>query len=306
MEKLAPVILFTYNRPNHTQKTLTALASNTLAHKTELYIYSDGPKETTDEVEVFATREVLKKFLNSFKQVHLINSKVNKGLATSITEGVNEICAKFGKIIVLEDDIITSKNFLEFMNDCLVKYEFENRVMAISGYMHKVKLDCDDDAIFLPFISSWGWATWSRAWDINNASENYLKKIEGNEALIYKFNLNGAYPYFEMLKKKKRGLIKSWAIDWYSTVFFNNGLSVFPKESLVVNIGFDGTGENCKVRSINQSEVNEGFTVRKFPKRIEVCEEFEHIVQGFPKAQISLKSLFNNAKKELAKAIRKL
>lgn len=306
MEKLAPVILFTYNRPIHTEKTLKALATNSLALETELFIYSDGAKELADEEQVLATRKISEKYMNSFKQIHIVNAKINKGLAESIKQGVTEICSKYGEVIVLEDDIVTSHNFLRFMNDCLRKYEFQNKVMAISGYMYKVKLDCEDDVILLPFISSWGWATWKRAWDLNKESPNFLNKLNGNKNLIYKFNLNGTYPYFEMLRKKNMGSVNSWAIDWYSTVFFNNGLSAFPRESLVVNIGFDGTGENCKARSIKQSVPSGIFMAEKFPDTIETSTCFEHIIQNLPKASINLISIFNNIKKRLGRAILKV
>jgi hypothetical protein len=122
--------------------------------------------------------------------------------------------------------------------------------------MFPVQLPVDEDALFLPFTSSWGWATWERAWTCFDPETTRLNELKTNLRLRHQFNLEGAYPYYQMLKKQSKGRIDSWAIRWYLSVFFRRGLTLYPANTLVYNGGFDGSGTHCGTQSINSTKEN--------------------------------------------------
>jgi hypothetical protein len=241
---LSPVILFVYNRPEHTLKVLEALQQNINASESALYIYADGPRsDASDEQreQIKKVREVIrrKRWCNT---VHIEESDFNKGLATSIITGVTEIVNKYGSVIVLEDDIVPGPLFLTFMNEALKIYEFEDRVMSISSYNYFAKQNTVKELFLFQIHDCWGWATWKRGWDLfEQDSRKLISEIE-QQRRVEEFNLHGAYDYFGMLQNQLLGKVNSWAIRWYASGFVNWKLSLYPKNSLTKNIGFDGTG----------------------------------------------------------------
>ena len=240
---LSPIILFVYNRPSHTRETLDALAQNILAADSDLFIFSDGAKENTtekDKQQIGSVRKVLYAE-KRFKQVTVIESPTNKGLARSIIEGVSKIVGSHGKAIVLEDDLITSRHFLKFMNEALDKFENEETVACISGYFYPVK-EKVPPLFFIKGADCWGWATWKRGWDIFESNGKFLLDTILKEDLEDDFNFFGSYPYSNMLKDQIGGRNSSWAIRWYASAFIKNKLTLYPGKSYVNNIGFDGTG----------------------------------------------------------------
>ncbi|WP_457390629.1 glycosyltransferase family 2 protein [Roseateles sp. P5_E1] len=246
MAELAPIALFTFKRPVHTQRTLEALARNPEFLRSELHIFCDGSRRPDEDAAVEATRDVARKFPHPNKTVH--DAPSNRGLAASIISGVGRLCAEHGRVIVVEDDLVVAPVFLDFLNRGLERYENDDRVMQISGHMFPVDLSSNEsDAVFLPFTTSWGWATWQRAWKHFDPSMKSFSTVEGSRATRKRFNLGDAYPYYSMLKKQKAGMIDSWAIRWYLSVFVRDGLALYPRRSLVSNEGFDGSGMNCGV-----------------------------------------------------------
>jgi GT2 family glycosyltransferase len=161
---LAPITLFVYNRLNHTRQTVEALLRNELAAESEFFVFSDGPRSETDREKVLAVRSYLKT-INSFKKVAVIERDKNFGLAESIIAGVTEIVNRYGRIIVLEDDMVTSPYFLKYMNDALEIYKDEEKVISIHGYIYPVR-DKLPETFFLRGADCWGWATWKRGWDL--------------------------------------------------------------------------------------------------------------------------------------------
>lgn len=248
MKDLAPIVLFVYKRPLQTKETLEALYNNTLAKDSVLFIYADGAKENTDNKaikDIEETREILKS-KQWCKEVHIIESKQNKGLARSITEGVTDIVNKYGKVIVLEDDIVTAPCFLSYMNEALDLYQKEEKVMHIAGFVpYTTGAEQLPDTYFLRFMSCWGWATWKRAWDKISLDSEYLYKEITRHKDFSHFNLEGIIDSDLQLEANYRGRLKTWAVKWYASIFLNNGLCLYPKGSVVQNIGFDGSGENC-------------------------------------------------------------
>ena len=245
---LAPIVLFVYNRPDHTQKVLDALKNNPEAKDSELFVYCDGAKENATDSEkekIEETRQVIREILG-FKRVSLIESQINKGLANSIIEGVTEIVNKYGRIIVLEDDIATSSGFLKYMNDALEIYSSSKKVMHISAYIFPFNDTKKKYVFFSKPTTCWGWATWKDSW--KHFEKNVDKQIDilnkGNH--WNKFTLNNSFPSFRnQLFQNKFGQINTWAIFWYTSVFMKNGICLHPSISLTNNIGLDGSGENC-------------------------------------------------------------
>jgi len=241
--KVAPVILFVYNRPEHTSRVLRALEKNELAGHTEVFILSDGPKESADAetiAQIKRVREIISgKFI--FKNTVVIESKINKGLALSVTEGVSQIIDTYEKVIVLEDDHLTSPHFLQFMNDGLRVYEKDNNVACITGYTYPVKGKLPQ-TFFLKGADCWGWATWNRAWNIFEKDGRRLLNQLEYKSLTKEFDFDNSYPYTQMLRDQIVGENNSWAILWYASAFLREMYCLYPGISLVKNIGMDGTG----------------------------------------------------------------
>ncbi|MCB2141103.1 glycosyltransferase [bacterium] len=253
---LSPIVLFTYNRPQHTKQTIESLKKNRLALDSKLFIYSDGPKNTNESRSAVAEVRKYLKGVEGFRKITIIESKTNSGLAKSVAKGVSEVVNKHGSVIVLEDDLITHPAFLYYMNHALENYQNDIMVMQISGHMFDVNIEAETDAVFLPFISSWGWATWRRAWNHFDLNTSVPKTFKKDKALRYKFNLDGAYDYFRMLEAQMKGRIDSWAIIWYLNVFLESGLVLYPVRSFIQNIGFDGSGSHCGKSVPTNSNVN--------------------------------------------------
>ncbi len=238
---LAPIVLFVYKRPSHTQKTLEALAKNDLAKHSDLYVFSDGPKTLGDAADVQAVRAVVDSFKDAFKTLQMTVSDVNHGLADSIIAGVTMIVEQHGQVIVIEDDIVTTPFFLDYMNQGLEKYKNSPQIGSIHAYMYPVEVALPD-TFFIRGADCWGWATWARAWRHfePNATELIAKLINSKQASV--FDLDGAYPFYRMLKNQRDHKISSWAIRWHASLFLRNMLTLYPNQSLVVNIGMDGSG----------------------------------------------------------------
>lgn len=292
---LAPIVLFCYNRPWHTQQTLDSLALNDLAKESDLIVYCDGPKKDSsiNIIELIDETRLLIKNESRFKSVTIIESKVNKGLADSIIQGVTEVVNRFGKIIVLEDDIVTSPGFLRYMNDALEVYKNEEKVMHISGYMYPLK-DKLPGTFFIRPTSCWGWGTWKRAWI--HFEKNVDKQITSidNVKGWEEFTIDSSYPSFKkqlFLNQNKE--LNTWAIFWQASVFLKRGLSLHPYPSLVQNIGFDGTGVNCDLNA-NSPYVWKSLanTIRVRKRKLKVDRKAYHLLRKyFLKLKIMKKDL---------------
>lgn len=237
MSKLAPIVLFTYNRLYETKKTVEALQKNFLANESELYIFSDGPKNIEGKEKVDAVLNYLHT-INGFKKVQIKESPLNKGLANSIIDGVTEIIDQYGNVIVLEDDLITSPNFLDFMNQALDFYKNDSNIISISGYtLDLPSLPGLKDFYFGYRASSWGWATWKNTWDkVDWEMKNYERFL--NDSVQKKqFNFGGS-DMVKMLKSQKERRIDSWAIRFCFHQFNNKLKAVFPTSSKINSIGF--------------------------------------------------------------------
>lgn len=243
---LAPILLFTYKKVAPVKQAIAALENNTLANESRLIIFSDGPKNTDDEEQVNEVRKFIKS-IKGFKSVEINESAINKGLAKSIIEGVSEIINEEGKAIVLEDDLITSPNFLSFMNQALNEFELNNKVHSISGYTMPINLPKNYiyDSYFTKRASSWGWATWKDRWQAVDWKIKDYPAFKNNWRLRREFNAMGS-DMSSMLSKQMKGQISSWAIRWCYDQFKKNQLTVFPIISKISNIGFGDGATHTK------------------------------------------------------------
>jgi hypothetical protein len=241
--KLAPITLFVYNRPDHTRRTVDALKQNKFADECELIVFSDAPKSAIQGDGVLEVRQYIRQ-IEGFKSVTIVEREANLGLAHSIIDGVTTIVNKYGRIIVLEDDMVTSQYFLTYMNEALEKYADDERVVSIHGYVYPVKQSLPK-AFFLPGADCWGWATWSRGWTCFNSDGQFLLDELKRRKLISAFDYNGAYPFSKMLEGQIKGKNDSWAVRWYASAFLAGKLTLYPGRSLVHNIGNDNSGTHC-------------------------------------------------------------
>ena len=225
-------------------------------------MFCDGPKNEANSKTHEAIKQVraLVKSKSWCKTVTVYESESNKGLANSIVEGVTQIVNQFGKIIVLEDDIVTARGFLRYMNEALDLYEHEDNVMHIGSYLPYTNSYKKLPETFLSrFMSCWGWATWKSSWQRANFDTRELYEQLNNPKVRYDFNLEGVLNFHEQLENNINGSIHTWAIKWFASIFLCNGLCLYPSHSLTKNIGFDGTGENCNLLDVKERESGRDF-----------------------------------------------
>ena len=262
---LAPIVVFAYNRPDHLRRTLEALAKNELAKDSVLYIYCDGAKDDATEEQrrlVEQNREVARATIG-FKGLYVVERERNVGLKDNIVSAVTEIVNKYGRIITLEDDVITSVGYLRFMNEALELYKNEERVMHVSGYMWPHRWPLPKTFFYeLPYPGG-GWATWERAWRYydDDATKLYFYWKDQWD----KFNKLGADYLQKQLVANHEGRLNTWFIKWHAILLQQNGLTLYPGKSLTNNIGFDESATNCYKTSKFDVKIIRQVKVRRIP-----------------------------------------
>lgn len=241
----APIIIFCYNRANHLQQTLEALKNNALAEESDLYIFSDAAKGLEDQENVNKVRQVIQN-INGFKSININLSKKNKGLASSIIDGVSSVINIHKRVIVLEDDILVSNDFLSFMNNALDKYVGHEKIYSVSGYSFKLEdLQINEEVSLVKRASSWGWGTWKNKWDNVDWDVKEFESFIDNKERVEIFKDAGE-DQLPMLVKQRRGIIDSWAVRWTFHHYLSNAYCLVPRFSKIENIGADGSGTNFK------------------------------------------------------------
>lgn len=237
----APIVIFIYKRADHLLRNLASLKRCRGFADSAIIVYGDGPRIEADRAGVEAARRVAAERLGSRAEYHF--REQNIGLAASIITGVTEVTRRYGRAIVIEDDLELSEHFLAYMNAGLDKYADDEAVYQVSGQLFRTpEFEGRTRALFLPFTSSWGWGTWNRAWRRFDPTAAGWRRLAHDPALRRRFNLDGAYDFSTMLERQMAGLGDSWAIRWYWSVFRNDGKVCFPPVSLVRNTGMDGSG----------------------------------------------------------------
>lgn len=271
---LAPIILFVYNRIEHTKKTVDALKSNKFALDSSLFIFSDGNKTENDKRSVEAVRNYILT-VSGFKEIKIILREKNFGLADSVISGVTEVIENYGKAIVLEDDIVTSPYFLKYMNEALDFYKEDKRIYSISGYNFPIKIPKSyKQNIYLSLRpSSWGWATWKDRWDNSIWNPEKVFNVENRKQLNHYLDKAGK-DLPPMLLKTIVGKTNSWAVRWVFTHIKYGVFSIFPTKSLTKNIGADATGTNFNRRTNKYDVVLDiEFNRFNFSKDLKLNEE---------------------------------
>jgi hypothetical protein len=279
--KFAPIALFAYNRSDHLRRAVESLLMNPLAAASDVWVFSDAAKRPADEPAVSAVRTYLRQVVG-FKSVVVVERERNLGLAASIIDGVTLLCREYGRVIIVEDDLVVAPIFLEFMNRALDRYEDEESVMQVSGYMYPVRRPEDLPEVFLCGLpTSWGWATWARAWVHFERDTRSLAGRLSDEHQRYAFDLQGSYPYYETLLAQERGELDVWGVRWYASVFLQCGLCLYPSCSLVHNAGMDGSGVHCGASrgfDVDLAQARLGA----FPDELEECRPaVEQIIEFY-------------------------
>lgn len=296
MSKTVPIAFFVYNRPRHSERALRALSRCADLNLCHLHIYCDGPKKLEHREAVDAARAVVRVW-GARLGASVVERDENRGLSRSISETVTDLVASHGRVIVLEDDLVPSPDFLSFMLAGLDAYEGEDRVAQISGSLLIPKMECATDGFFLPLTTTWGWATWKRAWDRFPSIESVnVTELEEDLAFRARFTLDGRSNYLDMLEQRLSGRNDSWGILWWYSVAKDDGLVLYPRRPLIWNGGFDGSGIHCDGNEIYRDDAPTIFSVSclskpaTLPRAIEVDREaLEKIVLNYfsPAARVA-------------------
>lgn len=279
MQNLAPIALFVYNRPEHTRRTLKFLQGNLLAEESRLFIFADAAQSDKEEENVASVSALISK-VEGFKSVKIIRQKQNLGLAKSIINGVTELVNEYGKVIVFEDDLLSSPHTLHYFNEALNRYQNEEKLMHISAYMYPLAYADDlPETFFYRAVHSWGWATWKRAWNhFNPDIDDLMKQFDAKK--INEFSIEGKMNFWNQMKGFKAGKNNSWAIRWYASVFLNGGLSLNPSKSLIHNIGHDGTGIHSNIENTYAVNIYQN-AIKAFPTLMEENQKAYQMVKNF-------------------------
>ena len=241
-----PLAIFTYNRPKHARQLFESLLHCSRLDECAVYIFCDGPKKPEHEQGVLASRATVHEFALQLK-AKVVEHEQNVGLAHSIVNGATDLCGQYGRIIVLEDDFILHPFFLNFMIQSLDRYMHDERVAQVAGFKFPIATHLKPDAFFLPVTSSWGWATWQRAWSSFSWDTGFaLNMLDSNPKLSARFDIHGTYPFANMMRLTHEGKLDTWDIQWYWQVFSASRLTLYPRQSLVWQNGFDEVATHTK------------------------------------------------------------
>lgn len=269
LDSQSPIAVFGFNRPNHLLRTLAALSANVGAKNSPLFLFIDGPRNDEDKQLIHECLEISSNFQNQFSSFDVHKQDSNQGLARSIISGVSKVLENYSTVIVVEDDLVTSKLFLDFMNRGLKAYELNPEVASIHGFVTPFKKPLSQP-FFMRGADCWGWATWRDRWKLFNPNGRELLDQLEAQGLVNGFDLGGAYPFSGMLKDQIAGKNNSWAIRWHASIFLQNKLTLYPARTYVVNIGFDGSGTHTGHTSIYDSELSQ--VQQQLPSKIEVSQ----------------------------------
>ena len=235
-------LLFTYNRSWHTEQVIEGLKHNTVLPQ-KLFIFQDGLCQGEDVCEWNHVNSLIQNI--DWCEKEIIVSEHNKGLADSIISGINYVFQEYDAIIVLEDDCVPTADFLNFMNQCLEKYRDMTKIYSVSGYAWPIELpEASEDIYFCGRMSSWGWGTWKERWNLYERDYTILRKINKSPALTEELMIWGA-DLEKTLIYNLKGNCNSWAVFWALLVIYNEGVCINPYQSLIRNIGHDGSGVHC-------------------------------------------------------------
>lgn len=287
---LAPVVVFAYNRPLHLQRTLDALAACRLADRTHVHVFADGPRKPAAAEAVAEVRRVLALAAEAgrFATFNFQASEVNLGLANSIIRGVGQVIAAHGRAIVLEDDLLVTADFLEFMNDCLTFYAADPSVGAVTGFspLQALPACCVDDVYLTNRNSSQGWGTWSRVWERVDWTASGAERLARDYGMRRAFNREGNDRY-DRLRRQLAGRIDSWSIRFGLSLFLQGMGTVYPAVNRIANIGYDGTGIHSGVGTPKNEAIAEAaYRLKSLSIIPDIQKAFRATYSGSPKGRL--------------------
>ena len=299
MKEWAPILLFVYNRLEHTQRCVNSLLANDLSASSDLFIYTDGARDEAAASDVNRVREYIQT-IKGFKSVTIVQRDENWGLARNVIDGVTTVVNSRGRVIVVEDDLVLAPYFLQFMNDALETYQNEEKVCHIQA-CDFTKAPTLPDTFLIKWTGSWGWATWKRAWMLFNPDGQELLDELVRRRQTYRFDFNGKYGYTRMLRRQIQGKNNSWAIRWNASLFLADKLSLNVGKSLVQNEGFDGSGTNCGGGNLYATDLwMEPLPVVK----IQPIQENEKARKAFVKYYARTNSFFAKALRRIKRTLK--
>ena len=294
---LAPIVVFAYNRPTSLRATIESLAANDLAGQSDLIIFSDGPRHPQDIEKVTAVRRYITQLSGGFNRIIPHFAPTNQGLATSVINGVGAVLKAYSKAIVVEDDLICSKDFLRYMNRALDSYENDPRIISVCGCGLKIKRpkNYTGDVYLLGRTSSWGWGTWRDRWEQLDWQISDWADFSTDKRAQKAFNRNGSDLY-ALLKAYMEGKNNSWAIRFCYNQFRQNKYAVIPFVSRIANRGFGNDATHCKQR-YNRFKVDfrpEGCDTLTLPHRLEIDHRIERAARNYHTISIRVYSKLRN------------
>jgi hypothetical protein len=302
MPSKAPIALFAYRRVQHLAATLDALALCQGFAESPLFVFSDGAKEGS-EAEVEAVRRLLQE--RRTPNMTVVCSDVNRGLANAIIAGVTHLCDEFGRVIVVEDDLLAQPSLLDWFNAGLDRYAENHSVWQIAGHQFPVPaFQHRNTGMFLNFATSWGWAVWRRSWRHFDASAAGYEILANDKLVRDRFDFGGAYPYSTMLEDQMLGKVNSWAVRWWWSMFGASALALFPPRSLVTNIGDDDTATHrpSRLARLFQSSGKAMTQLPEFPENVELDAKAQAELQQFLRSSSGrierIRSLFSHFRRK--------
>lgn len=299
LDKLAPIVLFVYNRPEHTKRTVESLLKNINADKSSLLVYSDGPKNDIDADKVRGVRNYVRG-IKGFQKIEIVQREKNFGLANSVITGINDIFNSYDCVIALEDDVITAPLFLNFMNSALEFYQDDFKIFSVSGYPYPIKIpNTYTNDVFISYrTSSWGWGTWKDRWERADWELKDFDTFIMDKKSKMLFNRAGE-DLTQMLIAQKKGEIDSWAIRWSYTHFNNNAYCLYPVRPLCKNIGTDSSGTHSSSSKKLTVELDQSVGEFILTKNLQLHDEISKEIQKLFKPTI-FRKIINSTKIKLS------
>ncbi len=256
MNEPAPIIYICYNRLNHIKKSINSIKKNKLSKKTKIIIFSDGPKNHREIKKIIQIRRYLKK-ITGFKSKKMFFRKKNFGTKKNVVMAINQVFKKSDRAIIIEDDLIVSQSFLHYMNFCLKNFRHNKQIWHINGWSYPFMKYSDNDINYMTSMNCWGWGTWRDRWSKLNMNENkFISSFSKKD--IHRLNIYSSTEHWSQIIRNKNKTLSSWAIYWHASIFSQNGICVYPRFSLVKNIGFDGSGRMSSVHKY-KSTIKQSF-----------------------------------------------
>jgi hypothetical protein len=266
---LAPIALFVYNRPEHTRRTVEALRGNDLASQSDLFIFADAAKDESAAEAVAAVGKSIRA-IRGFQSVTIVERPRNLGLSNSIVSGVSELCRQHGRAVVVEDDLVTTPDFLTFVNRALDRYADVPKVFSVTGYNFPIAVprDYPFDAFASVRSCSWGWGTWADRWKkvewSASAFDGFISCSEGQSRIR-----EAGADLEHLFSQQAEGKIQGWDVIWTYEHLRHGAVAIRPSVSKVYNIGFDGSGIHCTRAPFQQRSLERASSSQyRFPEAV--------------------------------------